>query len=92
MASISRNLCQKLFHIQIQRDESEAAAQQMADKQAKRRPRPTIESGGGATLAAGAQASSEPQPMRRAQPKVGRNEACPCGSGKKYKKCHGVAA
>jgi hypothetical protein len=25
------------------------------------------------------------------QPKVGRNEPCPCGSGKKYKKCHGVA-
>jgi uncharacterized protein YecA (UPF0149 family) len=23
-------------------------------------------------------------------PKVGRNEVCPCGSGKKYKKCHGV--
>ena len=22
--------------------------------------------------------------------KVGRNESCPCGSGKKYKKCHGV--
>ena len=39
MASISRNLCQKLFHIQIRRDESEAAAQQMADKQARRRPR-----------------------------------------------------
>jgi preprotein translocase subunit SecA len=26
----------------------------------------------------------------RDQPKVGRNEPCPCGSGKKYKKCHGV--
>jgi hypothetical protein len=25
-----------------------------------------------------------------AQPKVGRNEPCPCGSGKKYKKCHGA--
>jgi preprotein translocase subunit SecA len=25
-------------------------------------------------------------------PKVGRNDPCPCGSGKKYKKCHGVAA
>jgi hypothetical protein len=25
------------------------------------------------------------------QPKVGRNEPCPCGSGKKYKKCHGAA-
>jgi preprotein translocase subunit SecA len=24
--------------------------------------------------------------------KVGRNEPCPCGSGKKYKKCHGMAA
>ncbi len=28
----------------------------------------------------------------RDQPKVGRNEPCPCGSGKKYKKCHGAAA
>ena len=26
---------------------------------------------------------------RREQPKVGRNEPCPCGSGKKYKQCHG---
>jgi hypothetical protein len=26
------------------------------------------------------------------EPKVGRNEPCPCGSGKKYKKCHGAAA
>jgi len=30
-----------------------------------------------------------PQPLVRNQPKVGRNEACPCGSGKKYKHCHG---
>jgi len=28
-------------------------------------------------------------PIRRDTPKVGRNELCPCGSGKKYKKCHG---
>ncbi len=28
----------------------------------------------------------------REQPKVGRNEACPCGSGKKYKQCHGKIA
>ncbi|MCL1920082.1 MAG: YchJ family protein [Kiritimatiellaeota bacterium] len=26
-------------------------------------------------------------PIRREQPKIGRNDACPCGSGKKYKKC-----
>jgi preprotein translocase subunit SecA len=30
--------------------------------------------------------------VRRDEPKVGRNDPCPCGSGKKYKKCHGVAA
>jgi SEC-C motif-containing protein len=29
-------------------------------------------------------------PFRRASPKVGRNEPCPCGSGKKYKKCCGA--
>ncbi|HET9392251.1 MAG TPA: preprotein translocase subunit SecA [Candidatus Rubrimentiphilum sp.] len=32
------------------------------------------------------------QPVHRADRKVGRNELCPCGSGKKYKKCHGAAA
>jgi len=30
------------------------------------------------------------QPIRRESPKVGRNEPCPCGSGKKYKKCCGA--
>jgi preprotein translocase subunit SecA len=39
---------------------------------------------------------SQPQEMgkvatiRRDEPKVGRNDPCPCGSGKKYKKCHGA--
>ncbi len=28
-----------------------------------------------------------PQPVKRDTPKVGRNDPCPCGSGKKYKKC-----
>ena len=35
----------------------------------------------------------EPQkPAQRDASKVGRNDACPCGSGKKYKRCHGAAA
>jgi SEC-C motif-containing protein len=29
-------------------------------------------------------------PAKRSEPKVGRNDPCPCGSGKKYKKCHGA--
>ena len=33
------------------------------------------------------ESTSEPEPA--AMPRVGRNEACPCGSGKKYKQCHG---
>jgi len=32
--------------------------------------------------------SAAPMPVQRMQPKVGRNDPCPCGSGKKYKKCH----
>jgi SEC-C motif-containing protein len=28
-----------------------------------------------------------PDPVRREAPKVGRNDPCPCGSGKKFKKC-----
>ena len=49
----------------------------------------------------GAQAGGPPRPARtggddvvrqvkREEPKVGRNDPCPCGSGKKYKKCHGA--
>jgi preprotein translocase subunit SecA len=33
--------------------------------------------------------TDEVQTIKREGPKVGRNDPCPCGSGKKYKKCHG---
>jgi len=35
--------------------------------------------------------SAGPAPVRHSEKKVGRNDPCPCGSGKKYKKCHGLA-
>ncbi|MGC0777789.1 MAG: SEC-C metal-binding domain-containing protein, partial [Candidatus Acidiferrum sp.] len=38
----------------------------------------------------GAGQAEAPKPVR-AGAKVGRNEPCPCGSGKKYKKCHGAS-
>jgi preprotein translocase subunit SecA len=52
---------------------------------------------------AGAEVAEAPRPartggddvvrtVRRDEPKVGRNDPCPCGSGRKYKKCHGAAA
>ena len=37
----------------------------------------------------GHHAHQKPQPVVRDQPKIGRNDPCNCGSGKKYKKCHG---
>jgi len=36
-----------------------------------------------------AEASPQAAQVKRAQPKVGRNDPCPCGSGRKYKYCHG---
>jgi preprotein translocase subunit SecA len=35
---------------------------------------------------------AQPQTVKNRDAKVGRNDPCPCGSGKKYKKCHGTAA
>ncbi|MDO8304972.1 preprotein translocase subunit SecA [Herminiimonas sp.] len=43
-------------------------------------------------LAPTALASESTQPQSHAVPKVGRNDPCPCGSGKKYKQCHGRLA
>jgi preprotein translocase subunit SecA len=39
---------------------------------------------------AGAGDAQQVQQVVRSQEKVGRNDPCPCGSGKKYKKCHGA--
>jgi len=41
------------------------------------------------TLNRGSETATATKTVHRAQQKVGRNEPCPCGSGKKYKKCHG---
>ena len=39
-----------------------------------------------------APAKETPEPVRHSGAKVGRNDPCPCGSGKKYKKCHGAGS
>ncbi|HEY8241245.1 MAG TPA: SEC-C metal-binding domain-containing protein, partial [Kiritimatiellia bacterium] len=46
----------------------------------------------GAEAALTAALERKPEPVKRDMPKVGRNDPCPCGSGKKYKKCHGAEA
>ncbi|HTJ29138.1 MAG TPA: preprotein translocase subunit SecA [Acidobacteriaceae bacterium] len=57
------------------------------EKEFERRKQRELE----AARMAGGSAGSEPT-QRYAAAKVGRNDPCPCGSGKKFKKCHGVDA
>ncbi len=63
----------------------------------RRQPVKTVEQHNGPTQFGGGQAgptqgASQPEnaTVRRTYPKVGRNDPCPCGSGKKYKHCHGA--
>ena len=92
--SIKRDTIRVLSHVQVRREdpaeeearlrrEAEALAERMqfqhAQASALGQPEATAEEGDVAVATA---------PVRSEQ-KVGRNEPCPCGSGKKYKHCHG---
>jgi preprotein translocase subunit SecA len=78
---IHRDVVEKVFTVQVAREAD------LDRLEARRRPQPTqmVMSGGGAEPAK----AKAPTPQRRDQAKVGRNDPCPCGSGKKFKKCHG---
>ena len=58
------------------------------EKEFERKKRKELE----AARSAGASANGNGAAPRRNIEKVGRNDDCPCGSGKKYKKCHGLTA
>ncbi len=66
---------------------------------ARERPPATLEDAIGEVVACVAELYELTLPLRykveavrRASPKVGRNDPCPCGSGRKFKQCHGAAA
>ena len=67
-----------------QKRREEAERQQLAFQHAQASALPEAEQ------EAGQQAEAPQQPMVRDAPKVGRNDPCPCGSGKKYKQCCGA--
>jgi preprotein translocase subunit SecA len=104
MVRIQVNAATKIFRVEIQKQEEAAVPAEQerqrraiveagaggksdvdeADQQQQRR--------GGKKQSAKAQAggdAAKQETVRRDRPKVGRNDPCPCGSGKKYKKCHG---
>jgi preprotein translocase subunit SecA len=81
-----------LSHVQIER-EDEAELIERQRREAAEREHMAFQhaeaSAMGGTAAEGGVPEAPAQPFTREQPKVGRNEPCPCGSGKKYKQCHG---
>ena len=76
MARIKEETTEYLFKIQINQEI------EMPDERGSKPPQ-VVEHRGDSEV------SAKPVTVRREEEKVGRNEPCPCGSGKKYKKCHG---
>jgi preprotein translocase subunit SecA len=97
MERLSANVAQKLYRVRLERQAAptEAKAEEKLPEFKHKERRMTLQHGEGAAASADGQAAAEGEKqktVRREQPKVGRNEPCPCGSGKKYKKCHGATA
>ncbi len=79
MDVMQRDIVEKVFMVQVQRQQDVEQIQRE-----RQRPQRVVMSHGGET--------EEAQPattVKREGEKVGRNDPCPCGSGKKYKRCHG---
>ena len=97
IVSLETEVVEFLFRVQVV-NESQLQRKKFASKMQESRPEfsmPTAPAGG-AHLDEREMMTNSPdgppkvETYRRDQPKVGRNEPCPCGSGKKYKKCHGA--
>jgi len=76
-----------LYHLQV-------AVEEPPEQRLQRRPRRghITFTKANATASAAGEDSGKPRTVVSDQPKIGRNDPCPCGSGKKYKKCHGAEA
>lgn len=102
LASLQREVIKVLSHVKIRQDEEVDAIERKRAEEAAR-ARMNFQHQNASALSEGeAQAAPEPQagqpqggsqekqtPFVREVAKVGRNDPCPCGSGKKYKVCHG---
>ncbi len=79
---IKKDTVEKLFAIQVAKEEQEAKQIKMERKQNFIMTRGEAAEGGGGKTEEGKGVT-----VRREGKKVGRNDPCPCGSGKKYKRC-----
>ncbi len=74
-----------LYHLQV-------TVEEPPEQRLQRRPRrgQMTFTKANVTAAAAGEDAGKPRTVVSDHPKVGRNDPCPCGSGKKYKKCHGA--
>ena len=93
LQQVHQDVVEKMCTVQIA-DPRELEQVREMEIQRQRKPQPMVMSGGGsgAPTPQAAAAAAQQQTFKRNVDKVGRNDPCPCGSGKKYKKCHGATA
>ena len=94
---VKAEVVQRLARIRIQSEAEVAALEEQQRRDAERRAlefqhADTAGLGGAAVAEPGVAAAEPVAQVVRDQPKVGRNDPCPCGSGKKFKQCHGKLA
>jgi preprotein translocase subunit SecA len=101
LENIKRDVVRILSHVKVRQPEDVEAMERERREQAQRQQMnyrheessavaAEREQAAAQAAAGGAEAAVEaPKTVVRDQPKVGRNDPCPCGSGKKYKQCHG---
>ncbi|HET6804272.1 MAG TPA: preprotein translocase subunit SecA [Frateuria sp.] len=89
---IKTEVVQMLARVRIRSEEEVAAMEAEQQRLAARLQQQMLASGGGAPVNALGNEAPPPAPagtVHHEGPKIGRNDPCPCGSGKKYKHCHG---
>jgi len=85
---IDTTTIRSLFNLQVV---AEQPPETLRQRRPPRRPSSLTFTGPNQGAAPAGEEAGKVKTVVRDQPKVGRNEPCPCGSGKKYKKCHGAA-
>ncbi|MGA9995849.1 MAG: preprotein translocase subunit SecA [Pyrinomonadaceae bacterium] len=84
---IDTNTIRSLFNLQVV---TEQPPEQLQQRRPPRRPSALTFTGPNQGATAAGEEAAKVKTVTRDQPKVGRNEPCPCGSGKKHKKCCGA--
>jgi preprotein translocase subunit SecA len=87
---IDMNTTKALFNLEVVVKDEQAEMERLERARAKRRAATMSYSAAYETATAAGEDAARHVPFERDQPKVGQNDPCPCGSGKKYKKCHGA--